>query len=118
MRVWLVVAAEAVVLDEVDFLLVVAAVEPVELVVPRLAVVEGVPVVVLVVPVPLSPVVTVAAEAAVEATDCRAMPSPRALATPMLRDATRARLRAAGWGRFDLMAVNLRTGRERSVRGR
>ena len=117
MRVWLVVAAEAVVLDEVDFLLVVAAVED-ELVVLLLAVVEGVPAVVLVVPVPLSPAVTVAAEAAVEATDCRAMPSPRALATPMLRDATRARLRAAGWGRFDLMAVNLRTGRERSVRGR
>lgn len=46
--------------------------------------------------------VVTAAEAVV-AIDWSAMPRPRALATPMLSEATRARLRAAGWGRFRLM---------------
>ena len=41
--------------------------------------------------------------AVVDAVDWRAMPSPSALATPMLREATRARLRAAGCGRFLVM---------------
>jgi hypothetical protein len=50
------------------------------------------------------PLVTEAAVAlAVPAIDWRAMPRPRALAMPMLSDATSARLRAAGWGRFVLM---------------
>jgi hypothetical protein len=66
-----------------------------------------------------APVSVEAAAAVVEpAVAWRAMPSPRALATPMLSEATRARLRAAGWGRFVLMRGNLRTGCERSVRGR
>jgi hypothetical protein len=52
----------------------------------------------------VSPVVaTAAALVAVVATDWSAMPRPRALATPMLSEATSARLRAAGWGRFVLM---------------
>jgi hypothetical protein len=61
-----------------------------------------------------------AAEAEAEAVETawRAMPSPRALAIPMLRDATSARLRAAGWGRFVLMGVNLRSRREPLVRVR
>jgi hypothetical protein len=41
--------------------------------------------------------------AVVDPVDWRAMPSPSALATPMLREATRARLRAAGCGRFLVM---------------
>jgi hypothetical protein len=64
---------------------------------------------------PLS-VRAVAALVTVEAVAWRAMPRPRALAMPMLRDATRARLRAAGWGRFVLMTANLRTGCEPTVR--
>ena len=60
-----------------------------------------------------------AAAAVVEAAVAwRAMPRPRALATPMLSEAKRARLRAAGWGRFVLMGVNVRTGCEPVVRGR
>ena len=44
-----------------------------------------------------------AAAVVVAAVAWRAMPRPRALAMPMLSEATRARLRAAGWGRFVLM---------------
>lgn len=42
----------------------------------------------------------------------RAMPRPRALAIPTLREATRARLRLAGCGRFVLMSKNLWIGCE------
>jgi hypothetical protein len=66
----------------------------------------------------LEPVAVAAVALAVPANDWRAMPRPRALAMPMLSDATRARLRAAGWGRFVLMGVNVRTVRERLVRVR
>ena len=57
------------------------------------------------VPVAAVPAVPVVAAAAVvvAAVAWRAMPRPRALAMPMLSEATRARLRAAGWVRFVLM---------------
>ncbi len=57
--------------------------------------------------VELSAVVALVSAAAttvvLEETCWRAMPRPRALAKPMLSEATRARLRAAGWGRLVLM---------------
>jgi hypothetical protein len=65
-----------------------------------------------------APVSVEAAAVVVVVVAWRAMPRPRALATPMLSEAKRARLRAAGWGRFGLMGGNVRTGRECSVRGR
>ncbi len=55
----------------------------------------------VVVVAPMSDAATVVV---VEEACWRAMPRPRALATPMLREATRARLRAAGCGRFVVMA--------------
>lgn len=75
-----------------------------------------VPAAVPVEPVPVEAVAAVG-EAA-EAVAWRAMPSPRALATPMLREATRARLRAAGWGRFAFMRANVRSGCEPRVSDR
>jgi len=52
---------------------------------------------------PAAAVPVAAAAVVVAAVAWRAMPRPRALAMPMLSEATRARLRAAGWGRFVLM---------------
>ena len=74
-------------------------VEAVVVVVVALAAVEVVDGVVAVV----ASVDVTAAVVAVEAVDWRAMPSPMALATPMLREATRARPLAAGCGRFLFM---------------
>ncbi len=54
----------------------------------------------------------VVTEVVVAAVGCRAMPSPRALATPMLSEATSARLREAGCGRFVVMGRNVGTGCE------
>ena len=51
----------------------------------------------------LTPVSDAATVVAVVEACWRAMPRPRALAMPTLREATRARLRAAGWGRFVVM---------------
>lgn len=73
-----------------------AVVDVVEAVVEE--VVEGVAVVVV---TPMSDAATVVV---VEEACWRAMPRPRALAMPMLREATRARVRAAGCGRFVVMA--------------
>jgi hypothetical protein len=80
--------------------------ELLELLVEALAVVVDLAAVVLVVAA-AAPVSAAGVEAAAVVTvdvAWRAMPSPRALAIPMLREATRARLRAAGWGRFGLMS--------------
>jgi hypothetical protein len=75
------------------------------------------------VPVPEPPVdtevvpsPTVATVPAEEGAVPRAMPTPRALARPRLTEATRARLREAGCGRFVPMPANLRIRREPMVR--
>ena len=77
--------------------------DAVGLLVVALAVVEGVVEAVGAAEVVVEVVVDAGVDAVVDAVDSRAMPSPRALATPMLREATRARLRAAGCGRFLVM---------------